>query len=117
MLFVSICNINTPGQRKETLGQTNRLHQFSLSKSHKCDIGSERVNKSACSLYRGQRLGVGIGGWNGRMGVEVDDYRNGLRRSALARVPREGGETITAGDGIDRLPPSIPGLALPYTLQ
>jgi hypothetical protein len=31
MLFASVCNINTPGQRKESLGQTSQSLQFSLS--------------------------------------------------------------------------------------
>jgi hypothetical protein len=30
MLFASVCNINTPGQYKESLGQTSQSLQFSL---------------------------------------------------------------------------------------
>jgi hypothetical protein len=57
MLFASVCNINTPGQLKESLGQTsqslgssfsgrtNATTALSLRESHNCDFGSERVNE------------------------------------------------------------------------
>jgi hypothetical protein len=45
LLFASVCNINTPGQWKESLGQRSYNHFNFPVKSQKCDIGREKVKE------------------------------------------------------------------------
>jgi hypothetical protein len=53
MLFASVCNINTPGQWKESLDQTSQSLCSSFW-SHKCDFGAEpRSRIIATSAVKG----------------------------------------------------------------